>query len=113
MRLSKLTAAAALILVSLLAAGPTVAQDKSEPSAAHQAGETARSAWETSKATVKDAWQYTKETARSAWGATKETTKEGVAAGKETAKDAWSATKEKTGEVTRDVKEGWQDGQKK
>ncbi len=112
-RLQRAPVAAAILLVAgVLTATDAPAADKAEPTPAHQAGETARSAWETGKETVRKAWQSTKETAREVWGAGKETAKEGVAAGKETAKDAWGATKEKTGEVTRDVKEGWKDGKK-
>jgi hypothetical protein len=105
--------AAILLLAGILTATSASAADKQpEPTPSHQAGETARGAWETGKEAVRNAWQSTKETARQVWGTGKETAKEGFAAGKETAKDAWGATKEKTGEVTRDVKEGWKDGQK-
>ncbi len=94
----------AVILTPLMAAEPSrppATETSDTNSTAHKAGETAGSAWQSGKDAVRKAWDVTKETARNAWHS-----------GKETAKDAWGATKEKTGEVTRDVKEGWKDGQK-
>jgi len=97
---------AACLYGAVAVTAPVVrAQPATEPSktdsTAYKAGETAGSAWQSGKDAARKAWDSTKEAARNVWQS-----------GKETAKDAWSTTKEKTGEVTRDVREGFQDGKK-
>jgi hypothetical protein len=104
-RLFSLAAAACLYGAIALTIPVALAQPANEPSkadsTAYKAGETAGSAWQSGKEAARKAWDSTKEAARNVWHS-----------GKETAKDAWSTTKEKTSEVTRDVKDGFQDGKK-
>lgn len=82
-----------------------LAQDNKPPeksSAAREAGETAREAWESGKGAARDAWDTGKDTARKAWQSTRDFFR-----------GAWNSGKETAKEAGRDVKDGWNEPEKR
>lgn len=101
------------LLLGTAALAPATAVEPSPPkseSTAYKAGEFAGDMWQSTKEAVLKACEATRNTAQRLWHSGKDTAQESMATGKQTAQGAWDATKEKSGEVTRDLKEGWKDG---